>query len=932
MATRASKLNTLSKVASFKSAEAANTGSFGFQYYPGFARFIRENHLIDYINLQIDLSFKLNLHKLVHLKHLSREQLLELGIPSHTDFLLAVENDQLKERLDKALKTWENDEIGIMKRDDLSAEDITLSSYIRKQAQFKYLPLYTSDASLMLDIISEIEQYEAESITASTNTYINIFRERSNQHAHFIERIANTTPGSLYVYDLQNEQIIYSNNFTTSVSNSDLHPEDALLIKADQLAFANANDGEIRTIEFRIKQHDGQYKWSRGYRSVFKRNADGIPTQIIGITIDIDERMRKAEELKKREQQLNEAQIQAGMGSFEWNYDKNIFIASPNYIKLLGLPENSTAQQVQNNIHPEDLPNVLAVRMKAIEELNDFDVEYRFNAAGEEKVIWSRGQVRLKDGDRVLTASVMDVTDRHRLLRDLQQKETLYKQAQEMGKIGNWRWDIITNKVAWSDELYRIFGLEPLNSEMTLEQYLKLLHPDDKAKMNEVIQKCYQQHQPYEIYHRLLMPDGTTKHIHSKGEIMLDAHNKPLKMFGTAQDVTRQQIAERNLRESQEFIHKIANTTPSLITSFNVNTGKFTYINNAVETLLGYDAKTIFNLGFEHLLNLVHPDDVSTLLEKHHTALEYANSNYPDYNDETIIEFKYRMRHADGSFKWLNTYATIFDRNGEGKIEHILNVSVDITEQVEAEQALHFKNLELQQSNASLGEYAYVASHDLKEPLRKIATFGDLLQNTQKHLLNESGKMYLDKIVRSAIRMQDMINDLLTISTISGNKFFEPVSLNEVVNEVLQTLEDSIESKHAIITTDELPIINIVHLQFSQLFQNLISNALKFAKEDVKPHITITHKYLKPFEVKKLDITTAKKYLQIEVADNGIGFEKQFSHKIFTIFQRLHGKSEYEGTGIGLAICKKIVENHGGKIYADSNPGEGSVFTIIIPV
>ncbi|RYE23116.1 MAG: PAS domain-containing sensor histidine kinase, partial [Sphingobacteriales bacterium] len=348
--------------------------------------------------------------------------------------------------------------------------------------------------------------------------------------------------------------------------------------------------------------------------------------------------------------------------------------------------------------------------------------------------------------------------------------------------------------------------------------------------------------------------------------------------------------------------------------------------------LLGYNADSIFEKGFEHLLTLVHPDDINGLVEKNNTAIEHANESYPDYNDEHIVEFKYRIRHADGTYKWLNTYGTIFDRNSNGQIEHILNVSVDITEQMEAEQALHFKNLELQQSNSSLGEYAYVASHDLKEPLRKIATFGDLLQSTQRDRLTDSGQMYLDKIVRSAVRMQDMINDLLTISTISGNKAFAPTDLKEIVSEVMQTLEERIESKQAIVTTDELPTVNIVQLQFNQLFQNLISNALKFAKDDVVPHISITHKYLKASEVKLFDITPSKKYLQLRVADNGIGFEKEFANKIFTIFQRLHGKSEYEGTGIGLAICKKIAENHGGVIYADSNPGEGSVFTIIIPI
>lgn len=914
----------------FQNNNVVEGKNFNFKVYPAFAKYIRENHLVEYITEQIDLSFKHNLPILAYLQHLSKDQLLEMGKISHEEFLLAVENNSLKERLERALKVWENDEIGVMSRDDLSAEDITLGSYIRKMAQFKFLPLYTADPMLMLDIIKEIEEYEAESSTASTNTYINIFRQRTNQHAYFIESIANTTPGNIYVYDLQHEKIIYSND-ALDKDGDELHPEDAITIKADQAAFKSADDGEIRKIEYRVKQKDGSYKWSRSYRSVFKRNSNGLPTQIIGITLDIDEQKRRDEALKKSEAQLNTAQKQAGMGSFEWDIDNNIFIPSPNYRHLLNIPEGALPKDMQKHLHPEDVERITAIRNKAIEETGDYDTEYRYNVNGNEKVIWSRGTVTIKNGRKIMTGTVMDVTNRHQLLLQLQRSEALYKQAQELGKIGNWTWDIPNNKIEWTDELYRIFGLEPSYGAVTFEEYMSLLHPDDVALVNTVIQECFTNHTPYEVHHRLVMKNGTIKYILSKGEVKINEHGAAIKMFGTAQDVTKQQLIENTLRDNREFIEKIANTTPSLITTFNANTGAFSYINSAIESLLGYDPDFIMQQGFQYLVSLVHPDDVAALLDKHNNAVAEANISSAEYDNERVVEFKYRIRHANGTYKWFNTYGIIFDRNEEGKIEHILNVSVDVTEQMEAEEALNYKNLELQQSNSSLGEYAYVASHDLKEPLRKIATFGDLLQTTQRDRLTDNGKMYLDKIVHSAIRMQDMINDLLTISTISGNKAFEQTDLNEVLRDVLQTLDYRIEQKKAVIKADALPTAKIVRLQFGQLLQNLVSNSLKFSKQNEAPEISITYKYLKASEINIDGINPSKKYLQIRVADNGIGFDKQFEHKIFTIFQRLHSKSEYEGTGIGLAICKKIAENHGGTIYADSDPGKGSVFTIIIP-
>ena len=180
--------------------------------------------------------------------------------------------------------------------------------------------------------------------------------------------------------------------------------------------------------------------------------------------------------------------------------------------------------------------------------------------------------------------------------------------------------------------------------------------------------------------------------------------------------------------------------------------------------------------------------------------------------------------------------------------------------------------------------------------------------------------------------MQQMINDLLSVSMITGNKEFETFSLKTILDDVIQTLDYKIDENQAVIESDNLPDAYIVPSQFRQLFQNLLSNSLKFIRSDVKPKITITHKYLSPVEVKSYNMAKASKYLQISFKDNGIGFDKQFAEKIFTIFQRLHSRSEYEGTGIGLAICRRITENHGGTIMAKGEPNKGSIFTIIIPI
>ena len=177
-----------------------------------------------------------------------------------------------------------------------------------------------------------------------------------------------------------------------------------------------------------------------------------------------------------------------------------------------------------------------------------------------------------------------------------------------------------------------------------------------------------------------------------------------------------------------------------------------------------------------------------------------------------------------------------------------------------------------------------------------------------------------------------MINDLLSVSMITGNKEFEMFSLKTILDDVIQTLDYKIEEHKAVIQSDNLPQAYIVPSQFRQLFQNLLSNSLKFIRLEVQPYITITHKYLNPADVTSYNLAKATKYLQIDFEDNGIGFDNQFTEKIFTIFQRLHARSEYEGTGIGLAICRRITENHGGTIIARSEPNKGSIFIIIIPI
>jgi light-regulated signal transduction histidine kinase (bacteriophytochrome) len=289
------------------------------------------------------------------------------------------------------------------------------------------------------------------------------------------------------------------------------------------------------------------------------------------------------------------------------------------------------------------------------------------------------------------------------------------------------------------------------------------------------------------------------------------------------------------------------------------------------------------------------------------------------------------MKHKDGDYRWLLVREIVFKSSEDGNIRQIIGAALDISRRKEMERTILQNTLQLEQSNASLEEFAYVASHDLKEPLRKISTFGDRLVASQIDRLSDDGKVYMRKIVDASQRMQNMISDLLSISMISGNRSFETYSLQKIVEETVQTLEFKIENQQAVVRYDALPEANIIPSQFRQLFQNLMANSLKFVREGVQPLITIHCTDADLYEVAPYQLQRAERYLKLVFSDNGIGFENEYAQKIFAIFQRLHGRSEYEGSGIGLSICKKIVEHHGGVIFAHGQPGIGASFTIILP-
>jgi PAS domain S-box-containing protein len=352
---------------------------------------------------------------------------------------------------------------------------------------------------------------------------------------------------------------------------------------------------------------------------------------------------------------------------------------------------------------------------------------------------------------------------------------------------------------------------------------------------------------------------------------------------------------------------------------WDMDSDKIVYSDNQYR-LLGYPPNS-FVPKKETFLEYVHPEDKQAFSSLMQGIIE----------NKQLPLIYYKVIRKNGEIRYFKTIGKLLIDEQGSKI--MLGITFDITEEHFQNIAIYERNKELEKSNKELASFNHVASHDLQEPLRKIQTFISRISDDDMNSLSESGKGYILKIGTSAKRMRILIDDLLLFSrTNTTKKEFLKTNITDLLEKAKLELSEIIQEKNAIILADKLPKLHVIPYQIEQLFINLISNSLKYSQPNVAPKINIFCEKITAKEFPDLLEQSIKKYYKITFTDNGMGFDPQFKETIFVLFQRLHTKTdEYPGTGIGLAICKKIVENHKGHIIADSTPNKGSVFTIFLP-
>jgi PAS domain S-box-containing protein len=513
-----------------------------------------------------------------------------------------------------------------------------------------------------------------------------------------------------------------------------------------------------------------------------------------------------------------------------------------------------------------------------------------------------------------------DITEQVMAKYQLVESEERLRIAMELVELGTWEYDPAIDELFCSDRVCEQFGFES-GKRIRLQKVFDAIIEDDREKAQTAIMQALDPDGgKYFCEFSILNPIDKKQHIlRNVGKVFFDKANKPVRLIGTTFDITEIVKAEREIQEREKRFRILA-TSIHQIVWITDDKGMLEYLSDQWETFTGSSPED----GIKNYHQFIHPDDLATVLKKGTDAMKTG----------TQWETEYRLKNIKtGKYRWF-LGKTLPLRDEAGKIINWIGSASDIQvlkeqsswleQQIQDRtQALKELNQSLKQSNEDLQQFAHVASHDLKEPVRKVKTYTNRLREEFLTLLPEQGRNYLEKIVGASDRMNTMIDGVLSYSTYSAlDQFFELINLNTMFKEIELDLEVLIEEKGASIRYENLPLVYGAPVLIHQLFYNLVNNSLKFTNGDVQPVIDIHGESF---------VKDGKPFAKIILRDNGIGFEDEHAELIFTTFTRLNSKDKYEGTGLGLSLCKKIVQKHNGEIHASGIPGVGAIFELILP-
>ena len=727
-----------------------------------------------------------------------------------------------------------------------------------------------------------------------------------------------------------------------------LHPEDRDATE-QELARAVAGTSRFDTC-FRTVWRDGSIHHIRGVSEV-TRDAAGTALRMLGVNWDVTRETAENLALKVATERMQLAADGGEIGILEYDVATNLLTVDAWVYRIYGTqpgPDVWISPELwDQRVHPDDRLDRKLARDNAIAGIRPYNIEYR--------IIRDDGAVRHVHGAAIvtrdqdgralrMTGTVQDVTERKELEAALAQRADALEHlnerlnlaahrltlATDSGGIGVWDWDIERDEMSWDDWMCRLYDVLPESLGNTYETWSSRLHPEDRAAAEQAVAGAVAGTSEFDTNFRVIWRDGSVRHIMGSGIVTRDDAGKARRMIGVNWDVTAQFAQNLALQEATTRMRLAADSGEIGILEFDLPKNRL-FLDEWSCRILGI-AHTPGQGVPAHIFNLlVHPDDRARRDEARQNAVEGISPFALDY----------RIIRADGMTRYLKCSATI-TRDVSGQAIRMTGSMQDITSRKEIEEKLAetaqklaikadeadeaAKKLavkavkltetanELKRSNEELSQFAAIASHDLQEPLRMVASYTQLLGKRYKGRLDADADEFIAFAVDGTQRMKRLIQDLLAYSRVGTSGVdLRSSSSQEALTSALWNLRGAIEDSGALVTHDALPAVLADASQLTQLFQNLVGNAIKYRGPEIPLiHISVA--------------ASSAGRLRFLVRDNGLGIDAEHFDRIFGMFQRLHGAGEYSGTGIGLAICKKIVDRHGGVIGVDSKAGEGSSF------
>lgn len=695
-----------------------------------------------------------------------------------------------------------------------------------------------------------------------------------------------------------------------------IHPEDLPRVGAE--VASHLASGAMRfSQKYRLRRADGAWCWIEDFTTLV-RDAAGTVTSINGYVIDVTEREEAARGVETARAYLT--QLLGALGEAVYGVDtagRCTFINRA-ALDLLGFEEPEVLGRDQHALfhhsHPDGTPYAQAdcpLARTLHDGLRRTAEEVFFRKDGSAFSVTLTTTPLLHGGVVVgAVASFHDITEELAAQRALRDSEERYRLAQTATGVGIWDRDVASNHVFWDAACWDMLGLAPRGEAMTLEEWKSLVHPDDRQAAIAAIEAQLARGGEFVAEFRCRTAEGGWVWVQGRGRVVArDAAGRPLRMMGTHTDISVRKRVEDVLQSSRNRLDLLLGASPAVVYAVSPKTSEATYVSANASALFGSSPDEILSTPAWWASNL-HPEDRQRVLAESEAWFAAGATS--------ILKHSYRMRRADGSYVWVEDQLRAL-RNAKGDLTELVGSHVDISAAKEAEEALRLSNAELEQ-------FAYVASHDLRQPLRMINSYTQLLERTLERreggvALDDNAREFMGFVRDGAQRMDQMLVSLLEYSRVG--RLGEPMAdldSRDLAEEAVRFLAPAIAEAGAEVRfSGDWPTVLVSRNEGVRLFQNLIGNAVKYRAAGRAPIVD-------------LSAERDGAAWRFSVRDNGIGIDPKQFDRLFKVFQRLHTRAAYEGTGVGLAVSRKIVERHGGRIWVESEGADkGTTFVFTLP-